>query len=143
MRKQLTYGRVGILLLLACYALFLLDLALLQFPTANPRPNFIPLHSILADFGEGGRELLVNSLGNLVAFMPIGLIPALVQPRATAAWHVALFCLSLSALIEVIQYASGCRVADIDDLILNTIGGLLGFAALQWARPRVKPNMNS
>ena len=138
MGKPMTHGRVGILLLLACYALFLLDLALLQFPTANPRANFVPLHSIIGDLGEGGRELVVNFLGNLVAFMPIGLIPPMVQPRATAAWHVALFCLTLSALIEVIQYASGCRVADVDDLILNTIGGLLGYAALQWALPRVK-----
>ncbi len=33
-------------------------------------------------------------------------------------------------MIEVVQYTSGRRVADVDDLILNTLGGLLGYGVL-------------
>ena len=43
-----------------------------------------------------------------------------------------LFCLCLSAMIEVGQYVSGRRVADVDDLILNTLGGLLGYLTLRY-----------
>jgi glycopeptide antibiotics resistance protein len=32
-----------------------------------------------------------------------------------------------------VQYWSGRRVADVDDLILNTIGGVLGYCALRLA----------
>ncbi len=119
--------RTVALLCLLAYLLLLLDLALLQFPSNHPPSNFRPLHSIIADWRVGGRQLVVNFAGNLVAFIPIGLIPPLVRPRRTTAWHVALFCLCVSASIEVGQYISGRRVADVDDLILNTLGGLLGY----------------
>jgi glycopeptide antibiotics resistance protein len=123
----MTTRRAVALLCLTAYVLILLDLALLQFPSSNPPPNFLPLHSIIADWRAGGREFVVNFLGNLVAFMPIGLIPPLVRPCSTAARQVAVFCSSLSAIIEAAQYISGRRVADVDDLILNTLGGLLGY----------------
>jgi glycopeptide antibiotics resistance protein len=132
----MTSRRIVVLVLLVCYVVFLFDLALLQFPSTNPRPNFLPLRSIIGDLGHGGRDFVVNFLGNLAAFLPIGLIPPLVRPRSTAAWHVGLFALTLSALIELLQYASGRRVADVDDLILNTLGGLLGYSGFRWICPR-------
>jgi glycopeptide antibiotics resistance protein len=124
--------RILLLLLLTLYVVFLLDLALFQFPGVNPPPNFIPLHSMIGDWSRGGREFVVNFVGNIVAFIPIGLIPPLARPRQATARHAALFSLSLSAIIEVAQYASGRRVADVDDLILNTLGGLLGYFLLGW-----------
>ncbi len=124
------------LLILSAYVLFILDLALLQFPARDPPTNLIPLHSIVADWTAGGRGFVVNFVGNIVAFMPIGLIPSLARPRRTTAWHAALSCLCLSAMIEVGQYFSGRRVADVDDLILNTLGGLLGYWTLRYLRGR-------
>ncbi len=129
--------RAAILLLLAVYVLFLLDLALLQFPTRNPITNVVPLRSIVADWKSGGRDFVVNFLGNIVAFIPIGMIPRLARPRRARAWHAALLSLSLSALIEGVQYATGRRVADVDDLILNTTGGVLGHWASHSASPHV------
>jgi glycopeptide antibiotics resistance protein len=129
------FRRITLLVGLFAYVLFILDLALLQFPSRNPQANFLPLHSIIADWRGGGRGFVVNFVGNLLAFMPIGLIPPLARPRRATAWHVALFCFGLSAFIEVGQYVSGRRVADVDDLLLNTIGGLLGyflFSTVRW-----------
>ena len=42
-----------------------------------------------------------------------------------------LFGLSLSLAIEGGQYLSGRRVTDVDDLILNTLGTLLGYRLAQ------------
>jgi glycopeptide antibiotics resistance protein len=117
-------------LLLSVYVLFLLDLAWRQFPSRSPVPNLVPLRSVIIDWKTGGRQWIVNFLGNIVAFIPIGMIPPLVRPRHARAWHAALLSLSLSALIEVVQYWSGRRVADVDDLILNTAGGILGYCIL-------------
>lgn len=78
----MTTKRTVALVALSVYVLFLLDLALLQFPSKNPRPNFIPLHSMIADWTAGGRGFVVNFVGNLVAFMPIGLMPSLCGPVA-------------------------------------------------------------
>lgn len=118
------------LLLLGVYVLFLLDLALLQFPSRNPAPNFVPMRSIVGDWMSGGRGFVVNFLGNIVAFLPIGMIPRLARTRWSSIWHAAAFSLSFSAMIEVVQFITGRRVADVDDLILNTLGGVLGYWAL-------------
>ena len=112
--------------------LFLLDLALLQFLSRNPAPNFVPLRSIVADWRSGGREFVVNFLGNIVAFLPIGMIPRLARRRCSGFWYAAVFSLSLSAMIESVQYMTGRRVADVDDLILNTLGGVLGYWTLSF-----------
>ena len=130
----MTTRRALVLLMLSAYVLFLLNLALLQFPSRNPAPNLVPMRSIVGDWRSGGREFVVNFLGNIVAFVPIGMIPPLARPRRSGVWHAALFSLSLSAMIEVIQYLTGRRVADVDDLILNTLGGVLGYCAL-WLSP--------
>jgi glycopeptide antibiotics resistance protein len=120
--------RIILLTLLAIYILFLFDIALFRFPASNPEPNLVPFRTISEDWQVGGKEFVVNFLGNLVAFMPMGIVPPLVRTRRTRAWQVALFSLVLSLTIEGGQYASGRRVADVDDLILNTLGGLLGYA---------------
>lgn len=122
--------RAVVLLLLSMYVLFLLDLALLQFPSRHPDPNPIPLRSIINDWRSGGREFVVNFLGNIVAFMPIGMIPLSARPRWARVWPAALLSVSLSVLIESVQFSTGRRVADVDDIILNTAGGILGYYAL-------------
>lgn len=128
--------RRAAVLVLWIYVLFILDLAWLQFPSLHPPVNFTPLHSMIDDWRTGGRALLVNFVGNIVAFIPIGMIPPLARPRRARAGHAAAFCLSLSALIEVVQYMTGRRVADVDDLILNTLGGVLGYGILRFASSR-------
>jgi glycopeptide antibiotics resistance protein len=123
--------RGAVLLVLGVYVLFILDLAWLQFPSHHPAPNIVPLRSIIGDWRTGGRGWIVNFLGNIAAFIPIGMIPALARPGRLRARHAALFSLSVSAMIEVVQYFSGRRVADVDDLILNTAGGVLGYCILR------------
>ena len=124
--------RVIALILLFAYLLFLLDLTWLQFPSRSPGHNVVPFRSVVNDWQEGGRELVVNFAGNIVAFLPIGLIPAAIRPRSARLWHAVLFCLTLSSLIEVVQYATGRRVADVDDVLLNTLGGALGYLLFWW-----------
>jgi glycopeptide antibiotics resistance protein len=126
--------RILLLLLLSIYVLFLFNLTLFQFPSSHPPPNLIPLRSIVGDWRVGGRIFVVNFLGNIVAFMPVGVIPSVVRPGRTMVWHAASFSLLLSAIIESGQYVSGHRVADVDDLILNTLGGLLGYVTLRCLR---------
>ena len=115
---------------LGIYIIFLLDLAWFRFPATHPEPNWVPLRSIIRDWRNGGWGFVVNFLGNLVAFLPMGLFPPLIRLRRTALWHAALFSLSISLAIEAGQFISGRRVPDVDDLILNTLGGALGYLAL-------------
>jgi glycopeptide antibiotics resistance protein len=130
--------RTMLLAVLLCgYIMFLFEIALLRFPSTNPAPNFVPFRTIIGDWTSGWQEFLVNFIGNIVAFMPMGLIPPWILGRRTKLWNVALFGLSLSSAIEGGQYLSGRRVADVDDLILNTLGSLLGYLLVVRTRDRV------
>jgi glycopeptide antibiotics resistance protein len=76
---------------------------------------------------------LINLIGNVLMFVPGGflLVTAL---RWTPARAIAVL-VAASVAIEVFQYAEG-RAADIDDLILNATGAVVG-AAIGWFSVRV------
>ena len=73
-----------------------------------------------------GRTFL-NLGGNIIAFMPLGFfLPSLCRRRLNF-WSVTLIALEASVLVEVIQLFTRVGCCDIDDVILNTIGGMLGY----------------
>lgn len=119
--------------------LFLLYLLLLLFLTMYSRfygrghihrsMNLIPLKTILQYLNANiNRNIIVtNLLGNVVAFMPMGFLLPLVSKKFSGFFRAVLLTAGFSLLIETAQYILGVGAADIDDLILNTAGGLLGF----------------
>jgi glycopeptide antibiotics resistance protein len=112
---------------MVAYLMVLFALTLGGFYQPNAPRNFVPFRSIEHDLKAGGFEFLVNFLGNLAAFLPMGwLLPGLLG-RSRLALRVVGLSLALSLIVEILQGISGRRVADIDDLILNTAGGLIGY----------------
>ena len=73
--------------------------------------------------------LMFMLLGNIGMFMPLGFFPALLW-RGWRWWKAALLGCLCSCTIEFTQFFIG-RSTDIDDVILNTTGALLGFVL--WA----------
>jgi len=73
---------------------------------------------------------------NVCLFMPLGgLLPCVFRPLRKGAWKAVLICLLLSLCIETAQFFIG-RVADMDDLICNTLGGVFGralYTVCAWA----------
>lgn len=69
----------------------------------------------------------VNFPGNIVMFMPVGFFAGLLldKPRW---WKGTLLTAGVSLFIEIFQLFIS-RGTDVDDLILNTLGGLLGYVA--------------
>ncbi len=111
------------------YLAALLYLTLAAYPENHPPPQFIPFFSIVRDVRHGGRDLHVNILGNLVAFAPFGFLLPIVRPGSTVR-TVAAGSFALSLSIEVVQFASGRRTADVDDVLLNVVGALIGYGFL-------------
>lgn len=70
---------------------------------------------------------LSNLLGNIAIFIPMGVyLPLLIRRKSIFANTV---CVALiSAVVEVLQYIFAVGSADIDDVILNTVGGLIGVS---------------
>jgi glycopeptide antibiotics resistance protein len=113
---------------LLAYVIFLLDIALFRFPAEHPTANLVPLRSMARDWRAGGWPFVINFVGNIVAFVPMGLLPPLVFKQSVKLWHVLVFSVSLSLFIEAGQFLSGRRVPDVDDVLLNALGGWLGHA---------------
>jgi glycopeptide antibiotics resistance protein len=69
-------------------------------------------------------------LGNFVMLLPLGIYLPLFYTRLRKAYSffaVSLICFLVSVSIELLQLATSYRSADIDDVILNTLGGGTGF----------------
>jgi glycopeptide antibiotics resistance protein len=74
------------------------------------------------------QPFIINFLGNICIFMPIGFMVPLLWNRFNKFWKVALIGLLISLFIETTQL-SQARSSDIDDLWLNTVGSMLGYNA--------------
>jgi glycopeptide antibiotics resistance protein len=69
---------------------------------------------------------LRNIVGNILLFMPLGFsIP--LRFKVNKFWKVMLLGFFISFLVEVIQLFTSIRSFDVDDLILNTLGAIIGF----------------
>ncbi len=82
------------------------------------------------------QAILINFLGNIVMFVPVGLFASLLMDKPRW-WKSTLCALGLSLFIEIFQLFVS-RGTDVDDVILNTLGGLLGHGLFVWLR-RLNP----
>ncbi len=90
--------------------------------------NLVPLVGMLRMLQYvSPASILENLGGNLVLLAPLGfLLPVFLKPlRGFAKMLLAGFLVSLS--IELTQLFLAVRIFDVDDLLLNTLGVLLGF----------------
>lgn len=71
---------------------------------------------------------VTNLAGNIVAFMPFGALIRWVRNKKTSLLCATVHTLLFSLTIEFVQLVTKVGVFDVDDLVLNTIGGILGYA---------------
>lgn len=86
--------------------------------------NIIPFREMFR-YQIGSRLFFKNVIGNLIMFVPFGFFTAYIIRETKLKW-VLLITLIVSVTIEVTQTQIG-RVFDIDDVILNIIGGVIGY----------------
>ncbi|MFZ3131657.1 MAG: VanZ family protein [Desulfosporosinus sp.] len=95
------------------------------------RYNLTPLKTITGYIEHfesfGASVILINLAGNIVAFMPLGFLLPLVFKRTSRLIVITRIILITSITIEICQYVFNVGGLDIDDVLLNTIGGLLGY----------------
>lgn len=71
--------------------------------------------------------VIINIAGNIAAFLPMGFLLPLVLGKTAQFLKVMSAVLIATVTIELLQYAYGVGVTDIDDVILNILGGGLGY----------------
>lgn len=75
----------------------------------------------------GMNAFLLNVVGNVAAFIPCGFFLPIVSRRSRRWYNAILICFGLSLCIEVTQLVCKVGSFDVDDLLLNTAGGIIGF----------------
>jgi glycopeptide antibiotics resistance protein len=127
------YGIFIFYILLLMQILFLSRISLLELFSSqriiNRSINLLPFHSI-AEYLSGSSEVTKfafgNVVGNIVLFVPLGLyLPVFKKDKRVLMNLLLVVAVSFSA--EVIQGLLGIGTADIDDIILNGFGGLVGI----------------
>ncbi|MGL5756117.1 MAG: VanZ family protein [Paraclostridium sp.] len=89
--------------------------------------SLIPFQGIIEMFQSGITSYwIINIIGNIVMFIPIGFLIPLLYDKLNSCIKVVLFGFVTSLIIELTQLFL-IRGTDIDDLILNTTGALLGY----------------
>ena len=103
----------------------------LDIATAFPfRVNLFPLVNLF-DY-DSKRDLLLNVIGNAAMFVPSGIVLPIVYKRLNTFWKVLWTGSGISLCIEILQLPFRVRATDIDDLILNTIGVIVGYGIYIW-----------
>lgn len=91
--------------------------------------NILPFNTIL-EFLISGYDIntiITNLIGNIAAFMPMGFLLPIVFKRLNTFLRICTAVLSASIFIEVVQFLAGVGASDIDDVILNMLGGIMGY----------------
>lgn len=73
------------------------------------------------------REALLNLIGNTTMFIPLGIVWPAVFRQLDKPWKVIAAGVGVSLTIEILQLPFYGRATDIDDLILNSAGFLIGY----------------
>ena len=77
--------------------------------------------------GDLVRHCAINLIGNIILFIPGGFLLPKIFPRLRSFWRFLFLAFGLLLLIESAQLFSLRGRLDVDDLILNLLGLLLGY----------------
>lgn len=86
--------------------------------------NLVPFKEIFR-YSFMSDKFIKNIIGNIVLFIPYGYFSSYFLNNKKFSFNV-LLTLIVTLSIELVQYNIG-RTFDIDDIILNVIGGVIGF----------------
>ena len=127
--KKLHLSNIILTICSLVYFWILIKIILLKngFINYGYNANFILFDFVNQYHNQGlSQTLLINILGNLALFIPLSIILInYFKPLTYCNIIFANFITSLS--FELIQLSTGWGIFDVDDIFLNTLGGIIGI----------------
>lgn len=125
-----------VLFIFALYIIVYITL-LSREPGTSSTIVFTPFYSLAA--ARQCPELYREMFMNVLLFMPVGIFLPFSTRQREVRWInklinlgiMVLFIILLSAIIEFLQCLTGCGNAELDDIMCNTIGGIMGLLGYQ------------
>jgi glycopeptide antibiotics resistance protein len=95
------------------------------------RYNFYPFKTI-SDFlinseKHGFHAVFINLAANIITFIPLGFFISMLVKKSRRLAYVLMYCLIIIIGVEIGQFTLNVGVLDVDDVILNSIGCILGL----------------
>ena len=122
-----------------CAGLFLAYLGMMVYllflqrtPSELPGYNLVPFRTVrqmvflMEHNRQYARFAFVNLFGNILMFVPLGLLPMIWKKEQKFAWYVLTVGVFIF-LVEWLQYRTALGTADIDDWLCNMLGAAFGF----------------
>ena len=120
-RKDISTVLLGIVVALIIWITILSRENLMGTPI-----TYRPFHSLSSFLKELQRGRIGNSFGNIILFIPVGaLLPAVTGWKKM--WKTVVAGISFSLFIEIIQLITSRGCFDIDDVLLNSLGTVMGL----------------
>ncbi|WP_286680770.1 VanZ family protein [Tepidanaerobacter sp. EBM-49] len=140
--------KIGIRILFCIYFIFLIKVILFKYPIniaisalkAGEIPplavrlesaNFIPTKTIFrfVVISKNLRVSAENLLGNIAIFAPLGfLLPVILKRKIHSLKSVVTASFFVSLAMETAQLLFNLGIFDVDDILLNMLGAILGYA---------------
>lgn len=122
--ERLVLYKELLMLSFVIYILCLFQVVTFQDDVTWSTNNFIPFREIFR-YDIGSRLFFKNVIGNMIMFLPFGFFISYYLKSEKISLPILLTIIA-STSIEIVQMCIG-RVFDIDDIILNICGGMIGY----------------
>ena len=142
--KQLAYFLFGACVMIVLAATVVVGAS--KTAAADRSLNLVPFKVFQETWGMPEPKKVAQTAANVVMFVPLGFMMLVAFRGMRGFGKTALSLALFSFAIEFTQYFTG-RSADIDDLMLNTLGGILGYlvffavSKLFWRKPPRRANL--
>ncbi len=105
--------------------------------------NIIPFHEIkryINNIGTLGLlPVLANVVGNVILFLPLGyFLPSFFARERLRPHFTIPICMCISIAVEIIRFATHTGSVGGEDVLLNTIGGIIGYLVYAFLHPGIR-----
>ncbi|GMK41573.1 hypothetical protein PCCS19_46300 [Paenibacillus sp. CCS19] len=121
----------GLTILYGCVLVYWMFFAFNRAHFTDYRYNFIPFDTINHFVGiarEARGPAVLNLFGNVIPFIPFGLLLPLSARLNPIVWTFVFA--AVITLLEMLQLVTKRGMFDVDDIILNVLGFLIGYVVL-------------
>ncbi|AKA67446.1 VanZ family protein [Clostridium scatologenes] len=98
--------------------------------------NLIPFKTVIQDIVNsrtmGYMRAISNTFGNIIIFIPFGYFIPSLNEKYSRFSNVLISTACFSLFFEISQYILGVGSSDVDDIILNTTGGIIGYVLYKY-----------
>mgnify|MGYP001027468016 CR=1 FL=1 len=123
--KKIKHNHTLLMIVLGVYILILFAFLFLKARSFQS-VSLIPFRTITDYLSYGGFLSFINVLGNIVLFIPLGIYLMFFNHNKRICLNT-LWVVLISMAVEILQYVFKVGATDIDDIILNGLGGFLGI----------------